>query len=64
MTTKSKQLTTFILMGALCISTISLTGCKKESEPTEPVAIAKDEPMVTTNDELAVTTNEQVSEQK
>ena len=63
MVTKSKQLTTFILIGALCISAISLTGCKKESEPTEPTVTTNNKPAVTT-DELVVTTNDEVPEQK
>jgi YHS domain-containing protein len=65
MVSKSKQLTTFILIGALCISAISLTGCKKESEPTEPTVTTNNEPpAATTKDEPVVTTDDEILEQK
>lgn len=65
MVTKNIQLTEFILIGILFISIISFTGCKKESEPTESVAMTNNEPTVTTTkDEPVVATNDEVSEQK
>ena len=41
MATRSKQFITFIFIGALCISVISLTGCKKKTEPTEQTVKTK-----------------------
>ena len=32
----NKQLTVCILLGVLCVITLSLTGCRKEPEPIKP----------------------------
>jgi YHS domain-containing protein len=37
MFTTSKKLMAALLIGIFCLTVISLTGCKKKSEPVEPV---------------------------
>ena len=48
MTVKRKQLATLLFIGMLCISAVSLIGCKKKTEPAES----------------AVTTHSEMTEQK
>lgn len=38
---KSRQLMTVVLVGVVALTAFSLTGCKKEPEPTIPVETAK-----------------------